>query len=525
MNNTFQGILWGLILSVISVNSWSDTPVFLVTPNTRVMPQLARSQLGTAIYQVINNSNRTLSNISLKNLPLGITQVANPGPDYCTSLTTLNGAGSLCLIELQINSSVSGNVNGGPVICAGGGLFCSQPYVLDQLSMQVTPGPLSQTCDANIANFSYELTQPFDSGTIDPGTIFSWGPARNQLFLSPSNPNLTGCTTTDPTNTDGISWMQMRVLSAEHFWVGQLLNYCHHHVTDFYTPPTSYGAPRTTIQPTLGGYCSTATSLAPANYGQQIRWNYSGTGSETANNWVNKNRMWYGVDCSDFTSFIYNFAFGIQFNSDTGYQAGQANNGTQDDLLPNTQTSGSLLGIPTYSVPANDAAGLLLCKDGTVETRSGLSTDYCGSGPSGPVPSNNGYFSVFLYPQPVTTDRHFPEPTPGNITPAMLELLKPGDLIYLGFSPDSGKHGDGNNPTSVVTHVITWTGKKIGYGPNDVNPAQIAPESVCPTNWQPQIGDFAIIDSHYQGPDYRDFTPCFYQNNIWGVRRVIGYMH
>jgi hypothetical protein len=121
--------------------------------------------------------------------------------------------------------------------------------------------------------------------------------------------------------------------------------------------------------------------------------------------------------------------------------------------------------------------------------------------------------------------RIFPVPTPRNITPAMLNLLKPGDLIYLAFSPSSGQSGDGSNTTSLVTHVITWTGKKIGYGPNDVNPSQISPESVCPTSWQPQIGDWTIIDSHYQGPDYRDFTPCFYQNNIWGVRRIIGYMH
>jgi hypothetical protein len=55
----------------------------------------------------------------------------------------------------------------------------------------------------------------------------------------------------------------------------------------------------------------------------------------------------------------------------------------------------------------NDPAGLLVCKDGTVETRSGLATDYCGSGPTGPVPANNGYFSVFLSHQPDTTDSHF----------------------------------------------------------------------------------------------------------------------
>jgi hypothetical protein len=37
----------------------------------------------------------------------------------------------------------------------------------------------------------------------------------------------------------------------------------------------------------------------------------------------------------------------------------------------------------------------------------------------------------------------------------------------------------------------------------------------------PHIGDWVITDSHYQGPDYRILTSCFYLNNLWGVRRVI----
>jgi cell wall-associated NlpC family hydrolase len=521
----FPRTILSVLIGCLSINSWSDNPIFLVTPNTQLSTPLIQGQAGTAIFQVINNSNRTLKNISLVKLPAGTTQIYNPGPDYCTNMSVLDGPGSLCLIEVQINTNQSGNFTGGPVVCALNGVFCSQPYSPDQMTLQVQSGPVPQTCQGNESNFSAELTQTFDSGTIDPATINSWGPARNQLFLSTSNPNLTSCPTTNPNNSQAIAWMQQRVLAAENFWVIQKLNYCHHHVTDFYTPTTSYGTPRTSIGTSSGGYCSNAVSLAPSNYGQQIRWNYSGNDSQTSNSWVNQNRMWYGVDCSDFTSFVYNFAFGIQFNSDTGYQAGQATNGSQDSLLPNTQTTGNVLGVPTYTTPANDPAGVLVCKDGTAETRNGSATDYCGSGPSGPVPSNNGYFSVFLNTQPATTDRRFPVPTPSNVTSAMLNTLQPGDLIFLAFSAASGQGGDGNNPTSVVTHVITWTGKKIGYGPNDVNPSQIAPESICPNNWQPQIGDWAIIDSHYQGPDYRDFTPCFYQNNIYAVRRVIGYQH
>ncbi|MDI1352824.1 MAG: hypothetical protein PSV35_08710, partial [bacterium] len=75
---------------------------------------------------------------------------------------------------------------------------------------------------------------------------------------------------------------------------------------------------------------------------------------------------------------------------------------------------------------------------------------------------------------------------------------------------------------ALVTHVVIWTGKQVGLGAIDNNPAQIAPNGLCPEqSWLPHIGDWVIIDSHYQGPDYRVITPCFYLNNLWGIRRII----
>jgi cell wall-associated NlpC family hydrolase len=305
--------------------------------------------------------------------------------------------------------------------------------------------------------------------------------------------------------------MQQRLLASENFWVGQKLNYCHHHVVDFATPATSYGTPRTAIGTSDGGYCSNATDIMPGStyYGQQVRWNYSGSASETSNNWLNNQQMWYGVDCSDFTSFNYNFAFGIQFNSDTGFQAGQATDNSQDMLMPNGQKlspAGNILQSFNNFNP-NSPAGVLVCKNGQTEQ------EYPQCGGYG----TNGYMSSFL-------NDDFTHGSVNNLTDGMLNLLQPGDLLFLAFPPGDSR-GDGNNKTSVVTHVVTWTGKKVGYGANDVNPSLIAPESICPqSDWQPVVGEWVIIDSHYQGPDYRVFTQCFYQNNIFGVRRVIGYM-
>lgn len=279
----------------------------------------------------------------------------------------------------------------------------------------------------------------------------------------------------------------------------------HHHVPDYRTTPDLRSAA------SGGGYCSPAINIHPGTpyYNQPVRWNYNGKGSETKENWINNELMWYGVDCSDFTSFIYNLAFGIQFNSDTGYQAGQARDGSQDNLTPNAQTAFDRLQSYDNNDP-DSPAGVLVCKNGHTEIED---PDCGGLG-------SNGYFSVFVPPY---THPNHPEPTPGNITDADLKNLKPGDLLFLGFAG-----GSGNNPTSMVTHVITWTGKHVGTGPNDIPPEQIAPESICPNSWQPLPGngqnEWVIIDSHYQGPDYRILSSCFYQNNIWGVRRVIGYM-
>lgn len=481
----------------------STTPIFKITPNVQGQTQLIAGQQGTYIYQVSNNTTKSLTNIGLHNLPAGVSVVANAGYQYCTFPLNLNSQQN-CLLKFNINSNQSSsNISGGPKVCfsATKPIYCSQPLDGEQLATTITTGPVSGSCQDNVANFNYELSQTFDSTVIDNATIQSWGPARNHLLLSPANPNLTTCPTTNINNTTSISWMQNRVLAAYDFWVKQKLNYCHHHVPDFATPLVSNGTARASIGTSSGGYCSAATDIMPgsAYYGQAVRWNYTGTGSETAENWTTNNQMWYGIDCSDFTSFIYNFAFGIQFNSDTGYQAGQATNGTQDLLTPNGQASPGNLLRPFNNSDPQSPAGVLVCKDGTTEQES----PNCGGA--------NGYFSAFLGP-----DIH---PTPSNITPQMLNLLKPGDLLFLGFAGNGG-----NNPTSMVTHVITWTGKKVGYGANDIPPAQIAPEEICPNNWQPQVGDWVIIDSHYQGPDYRVFTACFYQNNIWGVRRVIGYM-
>jgi hypothetical protein len=491
--------------SVLSVNSFAGTPVFSVTP-IFVPPSasLVSGETATGVFQVANNTARSLSNIGLAQMPSSVSASTNSvsdNPHYCTNPFTL-AAGASCLLKVNVNTGqYSGtNFSGGPIVCysQSNPVLCSQPFTTDQLNFGVTQSSIPQDCASNVSNFSYELSQNFDdaaTGTAD------WGPGRRPLPLSPSNPNLTNC----PVSA-GVAWQRQRIVAAAQYWISQKLNYCHHHVPDFQTTAAYRNA-------TLGGYCNPAgvepsaaqdpyydSSQYPyASTTTQVRWNYSGKGSQTPSGWVGNNQMWYGMDCSNYTAFLYNFALNVQFDSQTGYQAGQAIGGAQDSLLPSQQTHHNVL-------KGAGAAGELVCADGTTDpgTAAGTST------PANLCAGHGGYLTSF--------NSSRARITPPSIS-TLASVLKPGDILFIA---GGGANPDGSN--SIVTHAIMWLGKQVGYGPNDINPSLVAPnDSPCESYsiWQPTIGSWLITDSHYQGPDYRVLTDCFYLNNLYGVRRVI----
>lgn len=495
------------LLIATSMNCFSAQPIFLVTPNITVPSTLISGESSIAVYQITNNTQYTLNNIGLAQMPGGVvpnTNAVSPISQYCTNPFNLTPHSS-CLLKVQLNTSGLGmGGNFGPKVCYSQSkpVYCSQPFESNQISTSISPGPIPQDCNSNVANFNYELIQSLDS--LDPSAfVTGWGPRRNNLFLSPSNPNLTNCPT-----TAGIPWEQQRIIAAAIYWIKQKLNYCHHYNPDYATPPSGRGAAGN-----AGGYCNPEVDIMPGSvyYGQQARWNYSGQGSETANNWVNNNQMWYGMDCSNYTAFLYNFAFGpnaalgIPFDSKTGFQAGQQSTGCvsgtcpQDNLSPNTQVPSD----PTQVLNNPDEAGKLVCVDGTIDPTPSSPTMCTGHG---------GYLSSFN-----SSGARIPQ---GSITAQQVsQVLQPGDILFIA---GSGANPDGT--TSMVTHAIMWLGKQVGYGPNDVNPSLIAPddgECAAPNIWQPHVGDWVITDSHYQGADYRVLTTCFYLNNLWGVRRVL----
>ncbi|MDX1901230.1 MAG: hypothetical protein SFW66_04380 [Gammaproteobacteria bacterium] len=506
-------IILSSICSLVSAHCFAgSTPIFLVTPNISVQSSLMNGEIGSAVYQVTNNTQYTLSNIGLAQMPAGITpdtSSVSSNSQYCSNPFTLT-AGSSCLLKVTLDTSqLSGGVSSGPIICYSQStpIYCSQPYTPDRLNMSVTQDPIPQDCDSNYANFNYELSQNFDSTSVFSA---GWGPGRNPLPLSPSNPDLTNC----PTSA-GVTWEQKRVIAAAAFWIAQKLNYCHHYNPDYATPTSLRSASGTD-----GGYCNPAVDTMPGSvyYGQQARWNYSGEGSETANNWVNNNQMWYGMDCSNTTSFIYNFAFGtnttlgIPFDSKTNFQAGQEGcpgniNCPQDNLSPNQQNVGSFAG--QYLDNAS-RAGYLVCVDGTVDANSGPNS----AGTPTLCAGHGGYLSG------INSSGTFTK----TVTVAQVAaVLQPGDMLYIaGAGPDPQPNPDGS--TSEVTHVIMWTGKQVGTGADNIDASLVAPnDAPCADQsiWQPNTGDWLIADSHYQGYDYRVLTTCFYLNDLWGVRRVI----
>lgn len=503
----------------------SVTPLFLVTPSISAPSSIFSGQQTAAVYQVTNNTsatlNRTFNDIGLGQMPVGVSadtnSVSSSYTQYCPNPFTL-APGASCLLKVDLSGAgLPSGITFGPVVCPiqSIGVDCVQPSLTNRLNTLVSQGAIPQACTPNIANFNYALTQPLDR--ID-GTDYSstWGPARNPLLLSAStNPDLSSCLSLSSPSDAQISWEQQRVLAAAAYWIAQKLNYCHHYNPDWATPVSEQGA-----APTAGGYCNPAvvnvsqTSQDPYYSGSsypytqgttdtEVRWNYSGTGKETASNWVNNKQMWYGVDCSNFTAFLYNFALGIQFDSDTSYQAGQAVGGSQDLLSPNTQTPSDILNNP-------NEAGELVCMDGTAVPDG---YNQCAS--------HGGYLSD------IDTSGN---PGP-DITPAQLSaVLKPGDILIIA--------GGGDNPkeisTSIVTHAVLWLGKQAGYGANQINPSLIAPDDIpgpggslgCSAYsvWGPQLNEsWVIADSHYQGADYRVLTGCFYldSGHLWGVRRVI----
>lgn len=120
-----------------------------------------------------------------------------------------------------------------------------------------------------------QSTAPDWQTTAAAGT---WGPRAVSL---PTVSVPAGCPT--------LNWQQQRVLAVINKYVNAELNYCHHHIPGW-LPPDDSSQPNPKFRVSTPGSAMTCTA------------NRTDAGG---------NIVWQGVDCSDFTSWVYNYAFGI----------------------------------------------------------------------------------------------------------------------------------------------------------------------------------------------------------------------
>lgn len=288
-----------------------------------------------------------------------------------------------------------------------------------------------------------------------------------------------GAISTSSCNDDVATFQRELVMTVENYWVDQGINYCHHHIPGW-LPPTSPAKFRnSTPGSTSGGDSSGMTCTA----------NRNSDGSQSLTALPQDQINWQGADCSDFTSWAYDFA-----------------------------------GV-THS-------------DGNLET--GIGTQACSTG-SDPLMGKQ-QAGVLL------------DINQNNIA-SLVDHLRPGDLLYITqTAPVTAASAPANVAGGyIVSHVITWTGKRFSDLRNGPDGSRYDPATagqrgsrlgadiasylkstdpnhrVLPSDLGGVDKDpWMIIDSHFAGPAYRPFViptsamnADWYVANLSHVRRII----
>ena len=309
-------------------------------------------------------------------------------------------------------------------------------------------------------------------------TVANWANYANGGTWGP-HAAVYGAISSASCNADVATFQRELVMAVENYWVDQGLNYCHHHIPGWLPPASPAKFRNSSSGSTSGGDSSGMTCTA----------NRRSDGAQSLAALTHAEVKWLGVDCSDFTSWAYNFAGVTQ-------------------------------------------------KDGNLET--GIGTQACSTGDDPLVGKEQA--GVLL------------DINQGNIA-SLVGHLRPGDLLYITqTAPQPGNATPSNIANGyIVSHVITWTGKRFSElrnGPdgNLFDPATAgergsrlgadigsylksatAGQKVLPSELGSVDKDpWMIIDSHFAGPAYRPFViptaamkADWYVENLSHVRRII----
>jgi hypothetical protein len=288
-----------------------------------------------------------------------------------------------------------------------------------------------------------------------------------------------GAISTTSCGDDMATFQRELVMAAENYWVDQGINYCHHHIPGWLPPLSPAKFRNSSSGSTSGGGSSGMTCTA----------NRKSDGSQSLAALTHDEVNWQGVDCSDFTSWVYDFT-GITHdggNLETGIGTQACSTG--DDPLVDKQQPGVLLDINQ----GNIASLVDHLRPGDLLYITQTAPLAAGSAPSNVI---NGYIVSHVI---TWTGKHFSE---------------------LRNSPDGSLY----DPASAGARG-SRLGADIASYLKSVTPGQkILPSELGSTDKDPWM----IIDSHFAGPAYRPFVlptaamkADWYVLNLSHVRRIV----
>jgi len=285
-----------------------------------------------------------------------------------------------------------------------------------------------------------------------------------------------------PAYYDENKWKKERLMAAIDFWIDQGLNYCHHHVPLWVPPNDALSAEP--VNRISNGHYSRTSEDGKTTYKQTCTPARRTDGSQTttglqvecisennppgccsAANCLNFDPgliQWQGVDCSDFSSWIYNFSFGVS----------------------------------AEKIPLQTGIGTQAC-NGNLKNKQGIYV----AGDGVLIDINHKNFDTYK------------------------DQLQPGDLLYIMHEGTNsaishvivwtGKvWGEIKNDKS---YYQEGDSKNFGQAGDRVGANFL--ETLCSgcslTDQTP-----LIVDSHYAGPAYRPFSG-WYRTHLSHVRRII----
>lgn len=185
-----------IIASLVMMGSqaYAGLPLWTLTPLTATSISVASNETATVSYTVTNQSSKphTLVMQPIKGVSQVTTIVAG---GTCANPFVLAGHAS-CELNLEIHGNeLTGNINGGPIICQQGGeVQCYRPAAANQLNVTFTGAPSNMTTlSSSLANLALQVSGIARTITITNSGSFT---AENLSIQMPTWPAGTTANTT-----------------------------------------------------------------------------------------------------------------------------------------------------------------------------------------------------------------------------------------------------------------------------------------------------------------------------------------